>query len=544
MSALRNPAGDYQLPSYPFVPPPELTTGLRKRYPVVIVGGGLAGLTAGCDLASRGIDCVLLDEDDTVGVRGASSRGICYAQKSLEIFARLGTYPHIKDKGITWSVGRTLAGEEEVYSFNLQTDSHSLQPPFINLQQFYIEWFLVERIRELPQCDLRWKSHVTKVEERGDHALVSVDTPAGSYQLEASWLIDASGVNSGIRQAFGLDAHSAKAPDRWCITDVRFKERFPVERWTWIEAPFNDNRCVWQHLMADDVWRLDYQMDASCDPEYVSRPEVAEERLRAHLGRDVEFELVWVGPYSYRDHLLDNFRHGRVFFVGDAAHVVSPFGARGGNSGIQDADNLTWKLALVLQGQAPEALLDTYHIERHAAAKTNLEVTSRTARFLAPRTPAERTLRSAAISLAREYPFARQLVNTGRMSIANPCPYSPAVTSGGHSVQNVPITLPDGSDAGLVDLSREVGTRFIGVLFDDDQQRLAAFKALEQSYPIAVFACGRGGIGDPQGKLARTTGAVPGAFALIRPDLHLAGTIEKATPAQARAMLDKALCRA
>ena len=111
-------------------------------------------------------------------------------------------------------------------------------------------------------------------------------------------------------------------------------------------------------------------------------------------------------------------------------------------------------------------------------------------------------------------------------------------------MQNVPITLPDGADAGLVDLSREVGTRFIGVLFDDDQQRLAAFKALEQSYPIAVFACGRGGIGDPQGKLARTTGAVPGAFALIRPDLHLAGTIEKATPAQARAMLDKALCRA
>ena len=142
--------------------------------------------------------CVL-DEDDTVGVRGASSRGICYAQKSLEIFERFGIYDRIREKGITWSVGRTFSGEDQLYVFNLKDDSHSEQPPFINLQQFYLEWFLVDRIVELGGTDLRWKSRVLKVEEEAEAVRVEVETPAGSYTLEAEWFIDATGANSRIR---------------------------------------------------------------------------------------------------------------------------------------------------------------------------------------------------------------------------------------------------------------------------------------------------------------------------------------------------------
>jgi 3-(3-hydroxy-phenyl)propionate hydroxylase len=534
--------GGYVLPVYPFVPPPELAGGARHRYPIVIVGGGLSGLTLGCDLANRGVDCVLLDEDDTIGVRGASSRGIVYAQKTLEIFAHLGTYPRLREKGITWSEAKTLAGNDVVYSFSLQAANASQQPPFINLQQFYVEWFLVDRIRALGRCDLRWKNRVTKVENRDGFVAVSVETPAGPYALEAQWLVDATGVNSPIRRGFGLETHTARSADRWCITDVRFRERFPMERWTWVEAPFNDNRAVWQHLMGDDVWRLDYQMDPDCDPDYVSRREVAEERLRAHLG-DIEFELVWVGPYAYRDHLLDRFRHGSVFFIGDAAHVVSPFGARGGNSGIQDAYNLGWKLALVTAGRAPERLLDTYDAERQPAARQNLEVTSRTARFLAPRSPAERTLRDAVIALARKYPFARALVNSGRLSVANPYPGSPAVTNGGQSVPNVPITLPDGARSTLVELAQRTGTAFIGVLYAPTRtEDVAAYAWLEASgRPFRFFVCGPGGVGDPDGKLKQALGAEPGSFALIRPDLYLAGCAHDARPAHAEAMLKRAL---
>ena len=317
----------------------------------MIAGGGLAGLTLACDLALRGVRAVVLDEDDTVGVKGASSRGICYAQKSLEIFERLGIYERIRAKGITWSVGRTFSGADELYAFNLKDESFSEQPPFINLQQFYLEWYLVDRIVELGGTDLRWKSRVTAVRDEEEGVVVEVETPAGSYALEADWFIDATGANSRIRDAMGLEVNASRSTDRWCITDVRFKKPFPVERWTWVDAPFNEGRAVWQHLMADDVWRLDYQMAEDCDPEAISRPEVAGARLREQLGPGVEFEFVWIGPYQYRDHLLERFRVGRMLFIGDSAHVVSPFGARGGNNGIQDAANLGWKLALVLEGQ-------------------------------------------------------------------------------------------------------------------------------------------------------------------------------------------------
>jgi 3-(3-hydroxy-phenyl)propionate hydroxylase len=542
-SSQQGGSGGYELPVYPFVPPPELAQGTQGRYSIVIVGGGLSGLTLACDLAQRGIDCVVLDEDDTIGVRGASSRGICYAQKTLEIFARLGVFDRMREKGVTWSVGRTLAGHDVIYTFNLQPASASEQPPFINLQQFYVEWFLVDRIHELGRCDLRWKNKVVSVAQTDDEVTATVETPAGRYRLRADWLVDATGVNSGIRQGFGLDPHMSRIADRWCITDVRFKEKFPVERWTWVEAPFNENRAVWQHPMADDVWRLDYQMPSDCDPDYVSRRDVAEDRLRAHLG-DIGFELVWVGPYEYRDHLLDEFRHGRVFIIGDAAHVVSPFGARGGNSGVQDADNLGWKLAVVLQKQAPVRLLETYDAERRAAAKENLQVASRTARFLAPQSEGERTLRRAAIDLARDYPFARPLVNTGRMSVANSYPESPAVEGAGWSLPNVPLTLPDGSPSDLVTLARSTGTTFVGILYaparEDDVSGIASLEAT--GLPFRFFVCGAGGIADPSGKLAEVLRVATGGFALIRPDLYLAAVVPNANESNVRRVLSKALC--
>ena len=229
----------YELPSWPFVPPPELASGQVVRHPLVIVGAGPSGLTLACDLAQRGVRAVLLDEDDTVGVRGASSRGICYAQKSLEIFERLGIFERIAAKGITWSFGRTFSGEEEVYNFNLQAASVSRQPPFINLQQFYIEWFLVERILELGLTDLRWKSRVTRVEPLADGVRLEVETPAGRYTIEADRLIDATGANSAIRTGLGIEAHASRSTDRWCISDVRFRKPLPTERWTWVDAPFN-----------------------------------------------------------------------------------------------------------------------------------------------------------------------------------------------------------------------------------------------------------------------------------------------------------------
>ena len=343
----------YELPSWPFVAPPDLAARERRRYPVVIAGGGLAGLTLACDLALRGVAVVVLDEDDTVGVRGASSRGICYAQKSLEIFDRLGIYEQDPRQG-HHLVGRSnVLGRRRdllVQPRRTRASRSSRRSSTCSSSTSSGSWSSGSASSRPRRSAGRARS--SRVEHGDDGALVEVETPAGNYALEAEWFVDATGANSRIRDELGLEAHPSRHTDRWCISDVRFKKPFAVERWTWIDAPFNEGRAVWQHLMADAVWRLDYQMDEHADPESISRPEVAGARLREQLGPDVEFEFVWIGPYQYRDHLLDTFRVGRTIFIGDAAHVVCPFGARGGNNGIQDAANLGWKLALVLAGQA------------------------------------------------------------------------------------------------------------------------------------------------------------------------------------------------
>src|SRR3954470_2923505 len=200
----------YALPEYPFTVPPELAQGVQtgakgapRRYPVVVIGAGITGLTLAAALAQYGVQTVLLDEDNTVGVKGASSRGICYAQKTLEIFKRLGIYARIAAKGIQWSVGRTFAGDDEVYTFDLrqqQTHSLSRQPPFINIQQFYIEAYLVDRIRELGHVDLRWSSRVTAFKQDDAVATLTVATPQGNYTMQADHVIDATGSHTPFRE--------------------------------------------------------------------------------------------------------------------------------------------------------------------------------------------------------------------------------------------------------------------------------------------------------------------------------------------------------
>jgi 3-(3-hydroxy-phenyl)propionate hydroxylase len=529
----------YRLPEYPFVPPPELRGGEVGPYPVVIVGAGLSGLTLACALAQYGVAAVVLDEDNTVGVKGASSRGICYTQKSLEIFQRLGVYERIARKGIQWSVGRTFAGQDEVYSFDLRQQSAynlSTQPPFINIQQFYIEGFLVERIQELGHVELRWNNRVTAFEQDDEGATLAVSTPAGDYRLRAQHVIDASGSRSPFRQWVGASVTARKGDDRWCIADVRFTKHPPVERHTWIEAPFNENRAVWQHLMGDDVWRIDYQMPPDCDPQEVSREEVVRARLARQFGADCEVEIVWVGPYAYRSECVDAMRHGRLFFMGDAAKVVSPFGARGGNTGIADADNLAWKLAAVLQGRAPAHLLDSYHEERHEAACQNVLVTNRTARFLRPADGIERTFRTAALTLARQFPFARQLVNTGRMAVANPYTRSSVCEpTGGLSVQNVAFRWPDGSPGVVNDLLRWAQGQLLLLVFGDPGPAgLARLRELSTAAPVRCVQVlgpqGRAGavehVRDPEGHLQGACHVFGHAWALLRPDAYVAATGE------------------
>jgi 3-(3-hydroxy-phenyl)propionate hydroxylase len=544
----------YQLPEYAAVIPQAVHSGKAEHHRILIVGGGLAGLTLACSLAQLGIDCVLLDEDNTVGVKGASSRGICYTQKSLEIFDKLGIYERIKRKGIQWSVGRTFAGDDEVYSFDLKAQNNfnlSEQPAFINIQQFYNEGFLVERIGELGHAQIRWNNRVTAFEAGTEYATLTIETPQGPYKASADFIIDCTGSRSPFHEWLHVAKTSKKRDDRWCIADVRFDTHPPVERHTWIEAPFNDNRAVWQHLMADDVWRIDYQMAPDADPAYVSREDVVRERLARQFGANTKVEIVWVGPYAYRSECVAQMVHSagrsRIIFMGDTAKVVSPFGARGGNTGIADADNLAWKLAAVVQGRAHAQLIDSYHAERHEAAITNVQVTNRTARFLRPDEGMERIMRQATLDLAKRHAFARSLVNTGRMAVANPYSHSPLTAPDlpqSHSVQNVRFEWADGSAGQLNQLLQWAQGLPLLLVWQAslDSRGLQTLAQLAQKWQlrIVLVACtdtqanhspAIETVVDSAQKLASACGFTQtAAWALLRPDSYLAALGSRLLP--------------
>jgi 3-(3-hydroxy-phenyl)propionate hydroxylase len=530
--------GRYQLPEYPFRTPPELAEGVAKRYPVVIVGAGLTGLTAACALADLGVDVVLLDEDRTVGARGASSRGVCYSQKSLEIFARLGIYTPVLEKGVSWSVGRSFAGNEQIYHFDLASGvpaNSSAQPSFINLQQFYVESFLVERAAQLPGIDLRWQSRVVACEQDEHDARLQVQTPAGEYLLHADWVIDCSGSHSSLR-ADAL-AQSARTDDRWLICDVFFDEPPPHERRTWISAPFNQGRAAWQHVMADGVCRVDYQLDPHCDLEHAASDAAIREKLKLQFGRESSFQVVWVGAWTYRSECLATFRLRRVLYAGDAAHVMSPFGGRGGNSGIQDADNLAWKLAMVLSGKADPALIDTYCEERRPAALENIRVSDRTTRFLRPPTPAERNYRDAVVALARRQEFARSLVNTGRMTLPNT--YTRSRLNVGHgcgrSIPNIFLTLADGTPGNLAQLQKWARGNYIAFVRDPSERH----RALERRYPVRILDAQK--LGADLAALADAGGNA--AAIIIRPDSYIAGCLESGDAGALEDTLMRLSCR-
>jgi 3-(3-hydroxy-phenyl)propionate hydroxylase len=411
-------AAAYVYPKYPSRLPRGVVPGAGEaRAPLVVVGAGPIGLAAAIDAAQRGQEVVLLDDDDTVSV---GSRGLCYAKRTIEILDRLGAGDAVVAKGVTWNTGRVFHRDDEVYHFDLLDAPGHQRPGMVNLQQYYLEESLVDRAAALPQVTLCWKNKVVAARADADGATLDVETPTGSYRLRADWLIVADGARSPVRKMLGLDAEGRVFNDRFLIADVAMHADFPAERWFWFDPPFHRGQSVLLHRQADDIWRIDFQLGWNADPEAEKRPEHVIPRIRAmldHQGyQDVDFSLEWVSVYTFQCRRMPHFRHGRVLFAGDAAHQVSPFGARGANSGIQDVDNLIWKLDLVMRGKAPAALLDSYDAERTAAADENILNSTRSTDFITPKSPVALRYRDATLQLASRHAFARALVNSGRLS--------------------------------------------------------------------------------------------------------------------------------
>jgi len=425
----------YKNVEYPFVVPPELQSGAPGKYPVAIVGAGPIGLAMAIDLALQGVRSVVLDDNNVVSV---GSRAICWAKRTLEIFDRLGVADQMLEKGVTWQVGRLFHRDKEVYQFDLLPDTEQKMPAFINLQQYYVEQYLVERAAEFSDLiDIRWLSKVVGEDAREDGVTVHAETPEGPYSLEVEYLLACDGGKSGVRSRMGLEFAGHTFEERFLIADVEmpvapFPDEDVHERWFWFAPPFHNGQSSLLHKQPDNIYRIDLQLGPDADPVEEAKPENVIPRIK-HIVGDKPFELDWVSVYSFTCAKLDEFVHGRVIFVGDSAHVVSPFGARGGNGGLQDVDNLGWKLSSVLKGEASPALLETYNEERRHGAMENIKHSSRATNFMTPKSKMEAVFRDEVLNLAATHPFAQKLVNSGRLSV--PC-----------SLEGLSLQTPSSSD--------------------------------------------------------------------------------------------------
>ncbi len=493
-----------------------------RRHSVVIVGGGPIGMALALDLGQKGVEVLVLDDHEGVG---EGSRAICFAKRTLEIADRLGAVGPMVEKGVVWNVGKVFHGDARVFEFNLLPEDGHKHPAFINLQQPYFEKYLVDEIRNAQAngvpIEIRGRNAVTKTVDLVDHVRLDVETPDGPYQIEADWLVACDGARSPIRESLGLTFEGRVFEDNFLIADVRMKAGFPTERWFWFEPPFEHaGQSALLHKQPDDIWRIDFQLGWEIDRQAELDPDRVKARVSAMLGDEVEYELVWTSIYTFQCRRMERFRHGRILFAGDSAHQVSPFGARGANSGVQDADNLAWKLDLVIRGLAPDALLDSYSEEREHGADENILNSSRTTDFLTPKSDVSRLFRDAVLTLARDHPFARSLLNSGRLSV--PCVYD-GLSLNGPDAPDLPPRTRVGApcaDAPLERgflLDRLPGT-FTMLTINSDPPDVAEVDGI----PLQTVRLDAGQ-DDPTGALRdRYLGAEETAIYLIRPDQHVA----------------------
>lgn len=510
----------FEIPLYPYARSPDQDASRPVRRKVVVIGAGPIGLGAAIEMAQQGIEVVIVDDNDKVSF---GSRAICFAKRPLEILDRLGCGHPMVDKGVEWDVGKVFFDDRQVYEFNLLPEQGHEFPAFINLQQYYFEEYMVNRVRELQAegapIEIRGRNKVSAIGTHPTHVVLEIDTPEGPYNLEADWLIACDGANSPTRSMLGLDFVGRVFEDNFLIADVIMEANFPTERWFWFDPPFNKGQSALLHKQPDNVWRIDLQLGWDIDKEREKRPENVIPRLKAMLGENVEFELEWVSIYTFQCRRMEDFRHGRVLFAGDAAHQVSPFGARGANSGLQDTDNLGWKLGLVINGKAPESLLDSYNSERIHGTDENILNSSRSTDFITPKSDMSRTFRDAVLDLSEQYEFARPLVNSGRLSV--PCTYDgsglnsadaldgPSRTRPGSSCPDVPL------EGGF--LLPKLAGNFTLLTIDADAPEMIEEDGIE----VTRLALSTGN--DPNSPLTqRYLGNAKSAVYLIRPDQHVA----------------------
>ncbi|MBO0849440.1 MAG: FAD-dependent monooxygenase [Pseudonocardia sp.] len=382
---------------------------------MAVVGNGPVGQTTALLLARWGVPVLLLDARpvrDQVG-----SKSICQQRDVLDVWHAVGVGARIAEEGVTWTTARTFYHDRELFADTLDEASQSCLPPFVNISQARTEQILDERIAAEPLVDARWSHRVTDIAQDPGGVAVTCATPAGTETFHRDYAVACSGAKcDDIRRMLGVSFDGHSFDDRFLICDIRAElPGWARERRFYFDPAWNPGRQVLIHPCPDSTFRIDWQVPGDYDVATEETSGALDARIRAIIG-DTPYQVLWKSVYRFQSRVASRMRVGRVLLAGDCAHVVAPFGARGLNSGVGDAENAAWKLAFALRGWAGGELLESYHHERHAAAVENLDVTSATMSFLVPQDDEQHRRRRTVLAGAERDPELRAQVNSGRLA--------------------------------------------------------------------------------------------------------------------------------
>lgn len=507
----------------PSLPRLNAEGGEARPHRVLIAGGGPVGLAAALGLARLGLDSVVIEADDSVC---EGSRAACISRRSLEILDRLGVAPAFMEKGLAWTRGRSYYGTEEVLVFDMPSAPGDKYPPMINLQQYYIEKFLLDAIDEINgrfpgRVDIRWASKVAECRADAEGVSLRIENPLGSYETRADWLLACDGGQSFIRSSLGLELKGTGYQGRYAIVDIELASEYPAQRRAWFDPPWARGTTILMHRQPDNIWRVDYQLAAGADAAQALQPDQVRAFVQTHLDAIGEGHLpwkpVWTSVYRAGAMTLDAYRHGRILFAGNAAHAMPIFGVRGLNSGFDDADNLVWKLAAVLQGKGTDTLLDSYCSERRQAFHINAENAMRSTEFMSPPHRGFDLMREASLSLAGRHPGIARLVNprqTRAIAYAG-SPLSTDDEDGGDWAPGAPLADGGTEDGGhLTDLLTPGSFTLLAFGGWPEQQALEALTASPE-WRFLPCRCAA--------PAAHAESPQAGMAYLLRPDGHVCG---------------------